>query len=145
MTQQEKTEKITRKMQRYSQYGYLAYAAFIALVVVAQLYSFDVMTEQFTSLAGRTLLICMVVSAVFSLPYILQLRTPVAIRTVSCALTVLLPFFWLAYSIATTPLADIGMLGTVVSQNWAGVVAVGIGMIGSYLTIKRRGIPLNKS
>lgn len=106
----------------------LVYAALITVCTTAQLFTLDQLYEHplFTQPFGAALLPAMILTAIFSLPSILNLTISRLMRYCSLVLASMLPFLWTAFALYTQPAIDtLGLLGThlhYASLNWAIVI-----------------------
>ena len=126
---------------------YLSYSLLIVAVVLSQLFTLVKLAENslFVGLAGRAFLLGVVVGAVFSLPYVLNLRTSNFVRFISFCLTAFLPLLWLIYSFALVSVSNFGLFSSIAPQEWVSFSVVVVSFLATSVIVCIRGIPSLKS
>lgn len=123
-----------------------AYATVLIVVVLCQLFSFDGLLKLFEefNLPGGSVIVnlmgsIIVVSEVFALPFLLQMRTSPLMRIVSMVFGWLVPVAWLKLSlwlmITNNSVSNIGFLGTLVDLTpgwWAVFICLALGIMAAW-------------
>lgn len=119
----------------------VAFALLIAGVTVAQLFYLDeMMNRQHLALfAAKAVVLCMIVCAVFSLPYVLRLKTHKMIGVVSFGCALAMPAFWLAFSVMTIGAGDIGLFGKASAADWVSFTVTAVAVAVMAFVVKYRG------
>lgn len=119
----------------------VVFALLIAGVTVAQLFYLDEMMghQRLTLFAAKAVVLCMIVCAVFSLPYILKLKTHKMIGAVSFGCALAMPAFWLAFSVITIGAGDIGLFGKVFAADWVSFDVTAVVVAAMAFVVKYRG------
>lgn len=119
----------------------LVFALLVAGVTVAQLFYLDViMDHQRLALFGaKAVVICVIVCAVFSLPYVLRLKTHKMIGVVSFGCALAMPAFWLAFSVMTIGAGDIGLFGKAFAADWVSFGVTAVAVAAMAFVVKYRG------